>query len=173
MIRKIRRLWVDHILLHVCFIYLEYPIIKFCICSGTFRRWPAIFSSHPFHMIYVHQSTLHLHLIFRLTQSSGHFSWVQLVQLMEAIFILHNCPSSMHVTCHNRKGFLSQNCLFCCSFDMFFTYALTGWEGSASDTCLWENATGLHIPEGCFYQQMQDFCIVKNCLCLIEVFIII
>ena len=26
----------------------------------------------------------------------------------------------------NQKGFLSQNCLFICNFDMFFTYILTG-----------------------------------------------
>lgn len=33
---------------------------------------------------------------------------------------------------------------------MLFTYALTGWEGSASDSRIWQNATGLHIPDGCF-----------------------
>ena len=30
---------------------------------------------------------------------------------------------------------------------MRFTYALTGWEGSASDAC---NATGLRILDGCY-----------------------
>jgi hypothetical protein len=38
-----------------------------------------------------------------------------------------------HKTCCNWKGFISQNCLFCCSFDLLFSYVLTGWEGSASD----------------------------------------
>jgi hypothetical protein len=35
---------------------------------------------------------------------------------------------------------------------MLFTYALTGWEGSISDSRLWEKATAgsLRIPEGCF-----------------------
>jgi hypothetical protein len=32
-----------------------------------------------------------------------------------------------------RKGFLSQNVLAACDFDMRFTYILAGWEGSAHD----------------------------------------
>ena len=33
----------------------------------------------------------------------------------------------------NRKGFHSQNILAACSFDMKFTYMLTGYEGSCHD----------------------------------------
>ncbi|XP_024030162.1 uncharacterized protein LOC112094160 isoform X3 [Morus notabilis] len=33
----------------------------------------------------------------------------------------------------NRKGVNSQNIMAACSFDMKFTYMLTGWEGSAHD----------------------------------------
>ena len=42
---------------------------------------------------------------------------------------------------------------------MLFTYALTasGWEGSVSDAHLWENATGLHIPDGCFLLTDAEF----------------
>jgi len=52
----------------------------------------------------------------------------------------------------NRKGFISQNCLFCCSFDFLFTYVLTGWEGSASDARVYESAISddLIIPEGSY-----------------------
>ncbi|XP_010424411.1 PREDICTED: uncharacterized protein LOC104709511 [Camelina sativa] len=32
---------------------------------------------------------------------------------------------------HNRKGQLSQNVLAACNFDLEFTYVLSGWEGSA------------------------------------------
>ena len=38
----------------------------------------------------------------------------------------------------NRKGFLSQNCLFACSFDLKFVFGYTGWEGSATDNQVWE-----------------------------------
>ena len=51
----------------------------------------------------------------------------------------------------NRKGFVSQNCLFVCDFDLRFTYALTGWEGSASDSRVFGDACSrgnLEIPEG-------------------------
>ncbi|XP_024024876.1 uncharacterized protein LOC112092578 [Morus notabilis] len=49
----------------------------------------------------------------------------------------------MHVSCvppretaelyRNRKGYFSLNVLAVCSFDMRFTYMLSGWEGSAHD----------------------------------------
>ena len=48
----------------------------------------------------------------------------------------------------NQKGFLSQNCLFVCDFDFFFTYALSGGDGSAADATLWNDAhiQDLRIP---------------------------
>jgi hypothetical protein len=50
----------------------------------------------------------------------------------------------------NRKGFLSQNCLFVCNFDFLFTYALTGWDGVTADAALWNTARSadLRIPNG-------------------------
>jgi len=57
----------------------------------------------------------------------------------------HSCSAY-----RNRKGFLSQNCLFACGFNLLFTYSLTGWEGSASDARLYDDAcsTDLYIPDG-------------------------
>ena len=109
----------------------------------------SIFSSRPFYTKYVRQPTASPSPYIR---NNPNF-WPFLKGAVGAIDGSHihlNSPSSMHVACRNRKGFISPNCLFCCSFDMLFTYALTGWEGSASDARLWENATGLHIPDGCF-----------------------
>lgn len=54
----------------------------------------------------------------------------------------------------NRKGFLSQNCLFACNFDFKFVYALTGWEGSATDAKIWDEALAggdFDIPDGKYY----------------------
>ena len=55
--------------------------------------------------------------------------------------------------CRNRKGNLSQNCLACCSFDLRFQYILSGWEGSASDAFLFNEArmTSLAIPPGKYF----------------------
>ncbi|XP_024023439.1 uncharacterized protein LOC112092203 [Morus notabilis] len=64
-----------------------------------------------------------------------------------------NCVGALdgtHVPCvpppdnpevwRNRKGFMSQNVLGVCSFDMKFTYMLAGWEGSAHDARVLESA---------------------------------
>jgi hypothetical protein len=53
----------------------------------------------------------------------------------------------------NRKGVLTQNCLAACSFDLHFTYFLSGWEGSAHDSTLFSSAcrTDFYIPSGKYY----------------------
>ena len=43
-------------------------------------------------------------------------------------------------TLRNRKGVLTQNCLIVCSFDLHFTYVLSGWEGSTTDSTLYHDA---------------------------------
>ena len=62
-------------------------------------------------------------------------------------------PASLRWWYRNRKGFLSQNCLFACSFGMRFVYSLCGWEGPAADARVYEDAisTDLVIPEGKYY----------------------
>jgi hypothetical protein len=53
----------------------------------------------------------------------------------------------------NRKGFLSQNVLAASSFDMCFQYVLAGWEGSAHDAKVLQDAMtkGLPVLEGKYY----------------------
>ena len=53
----------------------------------------------------------------------------------------------------NRKGFLSQNCLVVCSFDLRFLYVLSGWEGSVADATVYHDARQVDfpIPAGKFY----------------------
>lgn len=53
----------------------------------------------------------------------------------------------------NSKGFISQNVLAAVSFDMRFAYVLSGWEGSASDGQILEDARSVDfkIPDGKFY----------------------
>jgi hypothetical protein len=53
----------------------------------------------------------------------------------------------------NRKGRLSMNILAACSFDMRYLYVLSGWEGSAADGQIYNDAraTNFYIPEGYFY----------------------
>src|SRR5215469_9357825 len=53
----------------------------------------------------------------------------------------------------NRKGMLTQNCLVACSFDLRALYCLSGWEGSAADATIYNDArtTDFRIPRGKFY----------------------
>lgn len=62
-------------------------------------------------------------------------------------------PKNVRGTYRNRKGFLSQNCLFACNFDFKFVYALTGWEGSATDAKVWDEALAgdFECPNGKYY----------------------
>ena len=59
-------------------------------------------------------------------------------------------PASLQAACINRKSVTTQNCLFCSSFNLIFTYVVTGWEGSASDAWIYQYAInkGLKIPDG-------------------------
>lgn len=55
----------------------------------------------------------------------------------------------------NRHGTISQNVLAACNFDLQFIYVLSGWEGSAHDSKLLNNAisrrNGLKVPRGIFW----------------------
>ena len=55
-----------------------------------------------------------------------------------------------HPNMWNRKGFLSQNCLFVCDFDLIFMYVVMGWDDSTGDATMWHEAhsDNLAIPEG-------------------------
>jgi hypothetical protein len=46
----------------------------------------------------------------------------------------------------NRKGRLSQNVLAACTFDMRFSYVLAGWEGSAADSRIYNDAQQTDFP---------------------------
>lgn len=55
----------------------------------------------------------------------------------------------------NKNGFLSQNVLAACSFEMKFHYVLAGWEGSAPDMRVLSSAltrrNKLVVPDGKYY----------------------
>ena len=54
---------------------------------------------------------------------------------------------------HSRKGFICTNLLAACLFCLWFCYILAGWEGSAADSRLFENAhwTDFVIEPGTYY----------------------
>lgn len=62
-------------------------------------------------------------------------------------------PASTTAAFRCRKGFLAQNILAVCSFDLTFQYVLAGWEGSANDSKVLEDALtkGFQMPEDRYY----------------------
>jgi DDE superfamily endonuclease len=53
----------------------------------------------------------------------------------------------------NRKGYLSQNVLIACDFDLQIVFCLAGWEGSAHDSRVLDDAIlkGFEAPSGKYY----------------------
>ncbi|CAI0401887.1 unnamed protein product [Linum tenue] len=83
------------------------------------------------------------------------------------LLIIQNCIGvidGMHIPAHvpakdqsrfrNKKGFLSQNVLAACTFDLQFIFIYPGWEGSAADSRVLRavlddpNQNFPHTPEG-------------------------
>ena len=66
-----------------------------------------------------------------------------------AAFVL----SSEQARYRNRKGTLSQNVLAICNFNMEFVYVLPGWEGSAHDGRVLQDAysKGFITPKGKYW----------------------
>jgi hypothetical protein len=64
-----------------------------------------------------------------------------------------SCPETLRAAHRNRKGAVTQNVLAACTFDMLFCYVLSGMEGSASDSWIFEQARSLDllVPDGYFY----------------------
>lgn len=60
-------------------------------------------------------------------------------------------PANQAPPYRDRKGYLSQNVLAVCDFNLEFTYVLAGWEGSAHDCRVLEDTIvngGLRVPSG-------------------------
>lgn len=74
---------------------------------------------------------------------------------LDGCHIVCTPPTGEHRVYHNRKGFASHNCLFVCNFSFKCVYVLTGAEGSATDTRVWDFATsergGFRVPQGRYY----------------------
>jgi hypothetical protein len=61
-------------------------------------------------------------------------------------------PKDMEDAFRGRKTYTTQNVMAAVDFDLRFTYVLAGWEGSAHDACVLDDALarerGLQVPQG-------------------------
>jgi hypothetical protein len=114
----------------------------------------SIFSSPPFYTKYVCLPTAEDPVPTKIRNDSKFWPYFKdAVGALDGSHIHCSPPGRERGSYRNRKGFLSQNCLFGCSFDLQFVFTYTGWEGSATDAKVYENALvdGLDIPEGKYY----------------------
>lgn len=110
-----------------------------------------IFSSPPFYSKYVQLPVASDPIPSQLRDNSKFWPFFQdAIGAIDGSHIPCSCPARERANFRNRKGFISQNCLFACSLDFKFIYSYTGWEGSATDARIFEAAqtNGLVIPAG-------------------------
>ena len=109
-----------------------------------------IFACAPFYSELVKQLTPNDHPSLLLLRNPKLQFFTRALGAIDGSHIILAPPFFIRDACHNQKGFFSQNCLFCCSFNLLFTYALTGWEGSTADARVYADAiqSDLKIPDG-------------------------
>ena len=113
-----------------------------------------IFSSHPFYMKHVSLPGTDDPVSPQIYDNPKVWPYFKdALGTLDGSHIHSAPPASEHPVHRNHKGFILQNCLFGCSFDLQFIYSLTGWEGSASDALIYEDACprDLNIPDGKYY----------------------
>eukprot|EP00186_Timspurckia_oligopyrenoides_P004376 CAMPEP_0182451530 /NCGR_PEP_ID=MMETSP1172-20130603/43771_1 /TAXON_ID=708627 /ORGANISM="Timspurckia oligopyrenoides, Strain CCMP3278" /LENGTH=332 /DNA_ID=CAMNT_0024649313 /DNA_START=216 /DNA_END=1214 /DNA_ORIENTATION=+ len=83
---------------------------------------------------------------------------------LDGTFINASVPVQHERSFRNRKGFISQNVLGVCSFEMDFFYVLAGWEGSAHDSRVLESAyeKGFSVPDRKYYLADAGYSLSKN-----------
>jgi hypothetical protein len=109
-----------------------------------------VFSSPPFYSKYVHLPSADEPVPQKIHRNPKFWPFFQdAIGALDGSHIHATPPAFERAAYRDRKGLVSQNCLFACDFDMNFTYVLTGWEGSATDARVYEDACahGLCIPE--------------------------
>src|ERR1700722_1315853 len=88
-------------------------------------------------------------------QSSKHYYpfFKDCLGALDGTHILTHTPEPVRAAYQDRKGQISQNILVVCSMDMRFLYLLSGWEGSASDSQVYNDArsSDFHVPDGKYY----------------------
>jgi hypothetical protein len=116
----------------------------------------------------VSQPTISTPLAAQIEYNSDFFPFfIDCIGAIDGTHIPVITPTSEQIPFRNRKGFLCQNVLASCNFDLQFTMVMSGWEGSVADSTLWLEArrTGaLVIPEGKYLLGDAGFANCDACL---------
>ena len=125
-----------------------------------------IFSSPPFYTTYIQlpsgESVSH-----KIQHNPKFWPFFQVaISAIDGSHIHTALPAFVRHNYWNCKGFVSQNCLFACDFDLKFVYSLMGWEGSATDARIYADAiaTYLCLPDGKYFLGDAGFPLCKMVL---------
>ena len=112
-----------------------------------------ILTSPEVYGTYVRLLTSETPISTKITRSTILHTFKDCVGTLDSTHILAHVPEEKRGAYWNCKAQLSQNVLAACDMDMKFIYILSGWEGSAADSCVFEDAcsTDFVVPEGCYY----------------------
>ena len=109
--------------------------------SKCFQKMLGIFLSAPFYTVYVTLPNANTPPSQMILCNQKLWPFFQpALRAIDGTHIVCTLPAKERGMYWNRKGFLSQNCLFMCSFNLTFVFGYTGWEGSAVDSQMWEAA---------------------------------
>lgn len=89
-----------------------------------------------------------------IRMSKKFFPWFKdCLGAIDGTHIPMHVPEALRAAYRNRKGDISQNVLAATTMDMRFVYVLPGWEGSAADSRIFDDAHAddFTIPEGRYY----------------------
>ncbi|OAO93510.1 hypothetical protein AXX17_AT5G35180 [Arabidopsis thaliana] len=89
----------------------------------------------------------------KIRETTSFYSYFKdCIGAIDGTHIFAMVPTCDAASFRNRKGFISQNVLAACNFDLQFIYVLSGWEGSTHDSkvlndALTRNTNRLQVPE--------------------------
>jgi hypothetical protein len=112
------------------------------------------FTAEEFYMSYVKLPSEHTPLAMEIEDNPKLFPYFKdCLGALDGTHVNAFVEDLVRARYRNRKGDVTQNVLAACTFDMRFAYAITGWEGSVSDSRMYEEArmTTFTIPPNKYY----------------------
>ena len=89
-----------------------------------------------------------------IRRNKAFFPWFKdCIGAIDGTHIPMHVPEVLRAAYRNRKGDISQNVLAATTMDMKFVYVLPGWEGSAADSRVYDDAraSDFNIPKARYY----------------------
>lgn len=111
-------------------------------------------SSFPFYNTYVHLPPHDAPIPDHIRSNPKFYPYFKnVLGAMDGTHIRCSPSAAERALARDRKGQVTQNTLAVCGFNMIFYYIVTGWDGSASDAYMYNDArlNDLVVPPGRCY----------------------